>query len=27
MFPELTEEQIEYVAHCVSETVGLEALV
>lgn len=27
MFPELTEEQIEYVAHCVSEAVGAEALV
>jgi dTDP-4-amino-4,6-dideoxygalactose transaminase len=27
MFPELTEEQIEYVANCVSETVGAEALV
>jgi dTDP-4-amino-4,6-dideoxygalactose transaminase len=27
MFPELTEEQIEYVAHCVSESVGVEALV
>jgi len=27
MFPELTEEQIEYVVHCVSEAVGLEALV
>jgi dTDP-4-amino-4,6-dideoxygalactose transaminase len=27
MFPELTEEQIEYVAHCVSETVGMGALV
>ena len=27
MFPELTEEQIEYVAHCVSEAVGLEVLV
>ena len=27
MFPELTEEQIEYVADCVSEAVGLEALV
>jgi dTDP-4-amino-4,6-dideoxygalactose transaminase len=27
MFPELTEEQIEYVAHCVSETVGVAALV
>jgi dTDP-4-amino-4,6-dideoxygalactose transaminase len=27
MFPELTEEQIEYVARCVSEAVGLEVLV
>jgi len=27
MFPELTEEQIEYVARCVSETVGVGALV
>src|SRR5947199_980734 len=27
MFPELTEEQIEYVARCVSEVVGVEALV
>jgi dTDP-4-amino-4,6-dideoxygalactose transaminase len=27
MFPELTEEQIEYVAHCVGETVGMRALV
>jgi len=27
MFPELTEEQIEYVAHCVSETVAVGALV
>jgi dTDP-4-amino-4,6-dideoxygalactose transaminase len=27
MFPELTEEQIEYVALCVSEAVGVEALV
>jgi dTDP-4-amino-4,6-dideoxygalactose transaminase len=27
MFPELTEEQIEYVARCVSEAVGAEALV
>ena len=27
MFPELTEEQIEYVAECVSEVVGVEALV
>jgi dTDP-4-amino-4,6-dideoxygalactose transaminase len=27
MFPELTEEQIEYVARCVSETVGVEAFV
>jgi dTDP-4-amino-4,6-dideoxygalactose transaminase len=27
MFPELTEEQIEYVARCVSETVGAGALV
>ena len=27
MFPELTEEQIEYVARCVSEVVGAEALV
>ena len=27
MFPELTEEQIEYVAGCVSETVGVGALV
>ncbi len=27
MFPELTPEQIEYVAHCVSEAVGWEALV
>lgn len=27
MFPELTEEQIEYVARCVSETVSVEALV
>src|SRR5262249_19447673 len=27
MFPELTEEQTEYVAHCVSEIVGVEALV
>jgi len=27
MFPELTEEQIEYVARCVSETVGMEVLV
>jgi dTDP-4-amino-4,6-dideoxygalactose transaminase len=27
MFPELTEEQIEYVAGCVSEAVGVEALV
>jgi dTDP-4-amino-4,6-dideoxygalactose transaminase len=27
MFPELTEEQIEYVAHCVGETVGVGALV
>ena len=27
MFPELTEEQIEYVARCVSEAVGVEALV
>ena len=26
MFPELTEEQIEYVGRCVSETVGVEAL-
>jgi dTDP-4-amino-4,6-dideoxygalactose transaminase len=26
MFPELTEEQVEYVARCVSEAVGLEAL-
>ena len=26
MFPELTEEQIEYVARCVSEAVGVEAL-
>ncbi len=26
MFPELTEEQIEYVGRCVSETVGAEAL-
>ena len=27
MFPELTEEQAEYVANCVSEAVGVEALV
>ena len=27
MFPELTEEQTEYVANCVSEAVGVEALV
>jgi dTDP-4-amino-4,6-dideoxygalactose transaminase len=27
MFPELTEEQIEYVAHCVGETIGMGALV
>jgi dTDP-4-amino-4,6-dideoxygalactose transaminase len=27
MFPELTEEEIEYVASCVSEAVGVEALV
>ena len=27
MFPELTEAQIEYVARCVSEVVGIEALV
>ena len=27
MFPELTEEQTEYVARCVSEVVGVEALV
>jgi dTDP-4-amino-4,6-dideoxygalactose transaminase len=27
MFPELTEEQIEYVARCVSETVGVRVLV
>jgi dTDP-4-amino-4,6-dideoxygalactose transaminase len=27
MFPELAEEQIEYVAHCVSEAVGADALV
>jgi hypothetical protein len=27
MFPELTQEQIEYVARCVSETVGVGALV
>jgi len=27
MFPELTEEQIEYVARSVSEVVGAEALV
>ena len=27
MFPELTDEQIEYVAHCVGEAVGVEALV
>ncbi|PYJ65541.1 MAG: erythromycin biosynthesis sensory transduction protein eryC1, partial [Verrucomicrobia bacterium] len=27
MFPELTEEQTEYVASCVSEAVGVEALV
>jgi dTDP-4-amino-4,6-dideoxygalactose transaminase len=27
MFPELTEEQFEYVARCVSEVVGAEALV
>ena len=27
MFPELTQEQIEYVARCVSEVVGVEALV
>jgi dTDP-4-amino-4,6-dideoxygalactose transaminase len=27
MFPELAEEQIEYVAHCVSQAVSLEALV
>jgi dTDP-4-amino-4,6-dideoxygalactose transaminase len=27
MFPELTEEQIEYVARCVSEVIGAEALV
>jgi len=27
MFPELTEEQIEYVADCVNEAVGVEALV
>ena len=26
MFPELTEEQVEYVARCVSEAVGVEAL-
>jgi dTDP-4-amino-4,6-dideoxygalactose transaminase len=26
MFPELTEEQIEYVAFCVGEAVGVEAL-
>jgi len=26
MFPELSEEQIEYVDRCVSETVGVEAL-
>ena len=26
MFPELTEEQIEYVARCVSEVVGAEVL-
>jgi len=25
MFPELTEEQIEYVGRCVSEVVGVEA--
>jgi dTDP-4-amino-4,6-dideoxygalactose transaminase len=25
MFPELTEEQVEYVARCVSEVVGVEA--
>jgi hypothetical protein len=27
MFPELTEEQIEYVGRCVSEVVGVGALV
>jgi dTDP-4-amino-4,6-dideoxygalactose transaminase len=27
MFPELTEEQIEYVAACVREVVGVEAFV
>jgi dTDP-4-amino-4,6-dideoxygalactose transaminase len=27
MFPELTEEEAEYVASCVSEAVGVEALV
>lgn len=27
MFPELTQEQVEYVARCVSEVVGVEALV
>jgi len=27
MFPELTEEQTEYVARCVSEVTGVEALV
>jgi hypothetical protein len=27
MFPELTEEQIEYVVRCVSEAVGVGALV
>ena len=27
MFPELTKEQIEYVANCVSEVVGVEAFV
>jgi dTDP-4-amino-4,6-dideoxygalactose transaminase len=27
MFPELTQEQIEYVADCVTEVVGVEALV
>jgi len=27
MFPELTEQQTEYVASCVSEVVGVEALV
>jgi len=27
MFPELTEEQTEYVASCVSEAAGVEAVV